>query len=378
MLRRQPGSRIRVVDVIESVAVFGIKLGLVAFVVVLAYLIYGLAAGKALTHAPGLTHADRWRIYSNMMLACTALGFSGGVLAVCIAMRFYAEEMLGYGMSLLGVVLYIGTPFAMAVSYSAADIKANQIIGMVVAESRVLAMETIFIGTLLIIIDIFRRIRQVKVARLKQAEKNKYKDFIVGDVDEKDKPGSPGMYARCWQMSFCTGFVRKFCPAYETHKSCWRVKCGCMCDEKTILRALMSKKEAGDKENLKKEIQLREMKSNAPELSGAQKRQRCRNCTIYQFHQHQKYQLVSPVAIVLTLGLIYGFFPTLRGWFETGVKYTDVFISKVSFLPQNGQPIPATQNMPETVFWLFILWLTLVALSYSLKFVEYCIFKLQI
>lgn len=376
MSRKQSTSRHKMVEFIESTAVLGIKLGLVAFVIVLAYVVYGLASGKALTATQGLTHGDRLRILTNMASACKALGVCWTVLVVSTAVRYYAEEMLGYGMSLLGIVLYFGTPWMLAVSYTEADIRANPSLGMIGAESRVLAVVALILGTLLVIRDVFYRIGQSKLARIRQAEKNKFKSFVVGDVDSVEEPPKPGMYAKCWNMSFCTGFVRQYCPAFEAKKSCWQVKCGCLCDEKTILRALMIK--GGDDGNIKKELDIRGLTANAPELSSAQKRERCRNCTIFQFHQHQKYRLISPIIPVAVLVLMYGLFSMLQEWFMVAVKYTDAFVTKVSFLPQHGQATHSVSSMPEFVFWLFIIWLGIMVVSYTLKFVEFCVFKLQI
>lgn len=374
MARKRVKRRNILLDMFDAVIELGFKLGALTFVVVLGYLIYGLVSKNGLGGMSTLPQQDRDRVVANVAFSCRILGVSGTILAISTAVRFYVEESLGYMMSLLGVLLYFGAPWAFSILFSQASLMANPAIGMIVNELRLLGVVAFLPGLILIILDIVNRIGQSFADR-----QRKDTSFLVGKDAERiiEEKFKPRIYARCWQMPYCRDFVRKVCPAYQGRKSCWRLRSGCYCDEKTMLRALGAQSSEG--KMFAKEVNYRTGGLlGSKTLTSAQKIQLCRNCVIFQYHQAQKYKLASPLVFPAAAALIWVLYPSIEMLFRSVVKFTDQFMKMVSFLPQASANAPDISQIPEFVFWMFVAWIAIVAVSYGLRFVEFCVFKMQI
>lgn len=112
------------------------------------------------------------------------------------------------------------------------------------------------------------------------------------------------------------------------------------------------------------------------EPTPAEKRQRCRTCVIYDFHQKQKYKLISPLVFPVVLGLIWKIYPNILAVVRSAIELTERFVQRAAFLPQpQNQP---THDVPEVVLALIVVWLAVISVSYALRFLEFCIFKVQI
>ena len=373
MARKRSRKRSTLVDFVDAVTGFGLKIGAAAFVVVLGYLIYGLVSRGGIPRLASLSEGDRIRVIRNVAAACKALSISGAVTALCAAARYYAEESLGYLMSLLGVLLYLAVPWWMSAAFSSSELKANLAIATVVSEFQLLGIIFFVIGSALIVRDVALRI----TLSLYERERKK-STFQVGEqAAAREEPYRPRLYPKCWQMPFCRAFVRNVCPAYESRKSCWRLKAGCMCDEDIIMRALKSQSSEGRMFAKDLRYRLGQLPQKSA-LTAAQKRERCRNCVIFRSHQEQKYRLVSPLVFPAVGALIWALYPRIEALFRLMVRATDEFMKTVTFLPQSSERTAGAGSVPEFVLVLFVAWLAIVAVSYSLQLVEFCIFKIQI
>jgi hypothetical protein len=110
-------------------------------------------------------------------------------------------------------------------------------------------------------------------------------------------------------------------------------------------------------------------------LTPPQKRARCRDCTIYLEHQRQKFKIASPVTMVSVL-VIYA---ALYGWlydvlYEV-LKRTDRFMS---FLTYHKDAASSFASQGHTVTTLATICLGVVLLSFTLRFVEWLIFDMQV
>ena len=106
-------------------------------------------------------------------------------------------------------------------------------------------------------------------------------------------------------------------------------------------------------------------------LTVDQKRERCKNCVIYNEHQRHKYRAWLP-GILLVFVLTYALLRTpLLGGAAQVVRQINSVIS--------GATLNAAKNTIPPVFTeLLLVIFFLVALSYCLKLMEYAIFKLKI
>jgi hypothetical protein len=379
MARKGSGHKNTFLNLLDALTDIGLKLGGVIFLASLVYLMFGLFKHDGIGRLNSLPAKDRLRVVGSIAMFCQALGVAGTIVALSAAARFYAEETLGYMMSGLGVVLYFCSPWAFSNWLPQASLAGNEGVKLIASEIQFLGMMLFVPGIVLILRDLKLRLETSLAQKRIREYKSQDGAFLVGKDAErgKDEPYKPRPYAKCWQMPYCRDFVRNICPAYETHKPCWRIKRGCYCDEKTILRAMKARgKEAVD---LAKDLQYRaDERVKLTELTPQQKRQLCRNCVIYQLHQQQKYRLVSPLVFPITAAILWALYPTAQGIFREAVTFTDQFMNMVSFLPQEPAGTAAFHGVPDFVLWVFVVWIGLIVLTYGLRLVEYCIFKLQV
>lgn len=380
MARTDSKSRNVLIDLLDSLIDLGMKLGGVVFLVVLGYLIYGLVNKSGFGNLGELSQADRARIIEVVRLACQILWVSGTVTAFSVAIRYYAEESLGYILSILGIVFYFGTPYLFSMQFVQADFSQNQAVDLIVHDVRLLGMVIFVPGTALILRDMVVRLLSAVTDRKKKGANARSGAFLVGkQIEEAEQQQcKPRAYSKCWQMSYCRQFVRNMCPVYQAGKSCWQMKQGCMCDGDIIVKALKSTNSEAKK--MRRDLAYRtvDISQRTRTLSAAQKRERCRQCVIYEFHQMQKYRLVSPLVFPIVIGFIWIMHPRITEMFKTVIKVTDEFMKTVSFLPHSEATSKVDASTPDVVLVVFTVWLAIVAVSYALRLVEFCIFKLQI
>jgi len=196
-----------------------------------------------------------------------------------------------------------------------------------------------------------------------------------GDEDERKKHVKPKFYGSCWDMIFCRDFVRRVCPAYAARKPCRRIKIGCYCDEKTILRAMTSA--GADNEHAQGIINsLGLNRHSTTRLSNKLKRERCRRCGIYAEHQRQKYRLLSPMVFPAIGVLLYVFYEQISMWVGIALQKTDRFMSFLTYGSQASRYALSDQGQLLTT--LAIVWLTIIVISYALRALEYLVFELQV
>jgi energy-coupling factor transporter transmembrane protein EcfT len=150
-----------------------------------------------------------------------------------------------------------------------------------------------------------------------------------------------------------------------------------MCDTLIIERALLSQSSEG--RTFMKDLQYRlGQVPGKKDLTSAEKRARCRSCVIYEFHQRQKYKLISPLVFPAVIITAWFFYSKIASLITSVLGVTEKFVHKISFLPQSTDQAVPNAVVPEVVLGLFVIWLTIVAISYTLQFIEFCIFKLGI
>jgi hypothetical protein len=116
-----------------------------------------------------------------------------------------------------------------------------------------------------------------------------------------------------------------------------------------------------------------------PHLTDGQKRERCRNCVIYNEHQRQKYQLLS-VPVTLSVPVLVAWqFDALRSMLGGVLTGLESFVSHMSFNGQGGG-MDIAKNVTGNlgIETLFIICLSLIAMTWAQRLLEYCMFKIKI
>lgn len=360
-------SRGAFLDTVDNLTRLGLQLGGVVFVAASAYLLWAMVSG-AVERLPSMAPQEAERIWSNLQFVGEAVLIAGLAVILSAAARFYAEEVTGYVLLIGGGALYWGIPM-LAVS----SIQSARVVGTAAASLGHIIQQFQFVGVVALVFAVPFILADFwyKLHGLSRSDRKRG----AVTVKEEQAPKSR-LYLFCWQMPYCRDYLRKFCKAYEQRKSCWRIKSGCYCDEDLILRVMKDKGgKAGGFDQ-----RFTAVAGPKKQLTPAQKRERCRQCFLYQEHQRQKYRILSPLVFPLAVGLMWMYLQPVKAGLEFVLVKTDELLKGFSMQPAgaNANNWASSSSISETVLWVFLICLGLIAITYLLRGLEYCIFDLQI
>jgi hypothetical protein len=295
-------------------------------------------------------------------LANTIKVFDKGLILGAIAMvigsawLFWEEEVM-VAMHLFGAsVLFFAptlVPLVMTESQNAAYVGGIEAIS---------GAGKIYLGFALTILiaDLALRVKK-RVTQGTKADLLKYGKGIKEEVEKQNV-----FLGKCWQLPFCRKYVREKCPIYHAKRTCWRELVGCMCEESVIRMAMESKPISKDALLSGSAIP----RNN--KLTVNQKRERCKNCVIYNEHQKHKYKLAMPVVLV-GYGLFYALFR------EPLANAVDGFLGTAGKTVKDLSAGAVSGLNTGSMFTQFLVGaIILVLMSYTIKMVEYALFKLKI
>lgn len=382
-----------IIEVLQKVFLLSSIITLALF----GYLLFGLFSGQ-LADAGSRSAIDKQHALDLVSSLGTYLNGSLVLTLLLACVLFYDIEITGLIMLVLAGVLAYGLKFGM--DYFGANhlihpggpsehtLLLVQNIGYMIAVP----------GMLLFLYNLYTRIRDVRrgpdLAKMQFGQNAK----------KQNVPRAPiQAFAKCWQLPYCREGIRVKCPIFHARTKCWKERVGCMCEENIIHLAMGGEasvptsltKESGfipmgdliqkhDEAN-RKEIPTRpgprgvRIPTN-PHLTEGQKRDRCRNCVIYNEHQRQKYNLLSPLlTIAIPLFVILQFDP-IKDWVSDRLRDLDALVSHVRFDQANVKTDAITANLGNSLFiqGFLVLLLTVFVLTWSLRLLEYCTFKIKI
>lgn len=215
------------------------------------------------------------------------------------------------------------------------------------------------ISLVVIVIDVVVRVRERSTKGAK-ADSMKYGKGINQEKNRENR-----FLGKCWQLPYCRQFVKERCPIYHSKRTCWKEQVGCMCEEQVIRDAMENKVIPKD------EVLAAKMIPRNNKLTTAQKAERCKNCVIYNEHQVHKYKAALPLTVVLFALVYLGLHGPLVDWTSDMIEHAGKAAQGLAMA--KGAPVK------NTLFAEILLGaLVLVVLSYSLKVLEFAIFKLKI
>ncbi len=369
MARRGSGrsrkSKSTFLDLLDTLTLLGIRFGGAAFVLASGYLLWGLFSGS-LEQIGTLAVADQKIVWTNIFYANQVLSISGPVLAISLAIRYYAEEIVGYLLLLVGAALYWGLP-TIAASVFQTNTRGTALILYTISQFGAVATIALLSAAPLILIDLWFKLKNT---RQSIPHRN--------GAASKDEVASNSYCTSCWKMPYCRDYLRKFCKPYSKKKTCWRIKSGCYCDENLILRAIKS---TSSSDHWDFDQKFSQSASPVKNLTPFQKRERCRKCFIYSEHQKQKYRLLSPLPFVAVFSLIYIYYKSVSLMLYTTLTSIDKLVARFSFLPKHGgigNQLAISQASSGIAEWLLLICICLIAVTYLLRFLEYLMFDLQV
>ncbi|MGV3614466.1 MAG: hypothetical protein ACO1SV_03940 [Fimbriimonas sp.] len=277
-------------------------------------------------------------------------------LGVGAAFSYWGEEILGAILLILAGALYFAPLYMPSFLSNSSAAVVGRAMGAIQQGGMILGA----IAIVVLVVDLTTRVRNRSKNGTK-ADQLKYGKGV------KEEAGTQNVFmGKCWQLPFCRKFVRERCPIYHSKRTCWKELVGCMCEEQVIRNAMENKPIPKDA------LLAGNMIPRNSRLNDAQKRERCKNCIIYNEHQRHKYKLTMP-SVVGALGLIYVLGrPVLVPATENTVRAINTVVQKgtLGAVPSKAPPVVFTELLLAVFF--------VIALTYSMKVVEYLIFKLKV
>ncbi|MEI6511941.1 MAG: hypothetical protein WCO51_01535 [bacterium] len=335
----------------------------------LAYLVWAIVnfAGVPGDFRP----EDAARLKNGIALVGQVYLLATIILVLSVSWLFHEKDFVGYIFLGAGCVVYWGLPFVLqALLQKPIGVHAKPLSGAAFEQIQLALWVYLVPAIFLIIADLVKRIALGPSRGMRDLT---YGAGLLREEDIKQR-----FLGKCWQLPFCTKNMRMRCPIYHARRHCWREKVGCLCEPNSIREAMKNVT-----------VFTRDRETNAHFipynriLGGPAKRERCRNCAIYESHQLQKYQVLSPIAIFAVIALAYlkhSFLLTVMvGW----LGKIDQLMRHLSIFPsqQNTKGAETMADMMQNASWaaeLMYLCLVLLAVSYSIKGLEWLMFKVQI
>ena len=343
---------------LSSVAGFLMWAGFLVLAVGSGFLVYYVMAFGA-GQGPGEveTALRNAEIFRNLAIA--------GALAVMVGTTFlfWGEETLGV-LQLIGAGLFFFAPMYLPMMLTGGQAPGE------VAQAALRALQLVgtvggVVAILVLVADIGQRV-QTRTKFGTKADQLKYGKGIKEEQDYQNV-----FLGKCWQLPFCRKFVREKCPIFHSKRTCWRERVGCMCEEQVIRNALEGKPIPANPDAAARVIPYNNM------LTMAQKQERCRQCVIYNEHQKHKYKLVLPLVLGAFI-LVYALFRApLVGVAEGFLASLDRVIGRATF--RETDIVAGTVARSGIPFQeILLVCVMVIALAYTIKLVEFLIFKLKI
>lgn len=375
--------------------------GLVALAA-LGYYVWGICSGSLAKETYGvLSHDDKARILQNLDNVHMVMTYSLLVAVAAMIFLFYDEGTAAYALVGLAIFLQVLFPILVTQFFALDKLAPSDASNHLCANASDVAWIPGIPGIVLIVMEIARKfITGLEEQRFKRKHLQYGKGVLKADKTRNVFLGN------CWSLPFCRENVRARCPIFLRRRGpCWRTKRGCMCDESIVLAASggdwkKSVAQAQDQIDNSPAGKIRARVAAEPtprvaaqNLSTAFKRERCRQCVIYNYHQEQKYKALVFLAFVGVAAAFYFYSDLLITWVSWGYHHLDQVAQTYRFDPQaapqhttSGKTLPsqepsmvsAAADLSLPVSWVVLIIVTMILLSKVLQAIEYACFKLKI
>lgn len=352
----------RVLDFLAPIAVWILRAAAVLGGLSLAYLAWGMLSGD-LGHA-----APSSQVITNVGMAVAILRWALLGVAVAWFILMWEERLVAAAVVAVGLLLYFGAAPIMKMSGGSPAI--GTIAGSLGAGGRALAT----LGMLKVAYDVMQWITELPNRMRVRADVGVAQH---AEPQQRREAQNATMFSPCWKLPFCREVIRKQCPAYLAKTTCWKFGRGCYCDEEMISRIVRGE----SMDNVK-----------APTRMSRQGKPPCHRCYIFLEHQGMKYRVASPMAVPLTIAIMYfgwNTYMALTGkvggslqflWDKLAFHGTSVVTSTVEKVAETGSKAntlsPAQlQHTAQTMFGVMVGFYLLIMIS---KGIEWAIYKARI
>ncbi|HSV72204.1 MAG TPA: hypothetical protein VLH79_00395 [Chthonomonadales bacterium] len=380
--------------------------------IIVAYLLYHLAFG-ALTQWTSMTAQQQRDTLAILQQAILWLNLCVTLIIVTLCIQWYDEPSLGLTLAMVGAALYFGFPILLeqiAGQPAGWSQQNNQGAMAIYNALRVLGLIAMVPGGLFLLRDLYVLV----VERSRRREDDRAGMRYGSAADEEQAPPSAwiGMFAKCWQLSYCREYYRLRCPIFYARRRCWQERVGCMCEENAIRTSLarlfpdwegerpsyrpnvQPLTEAAEEPAIGQDVtqQARPVVSRTtplriapkdvripsnPSLSIEVKRERCRHCVIFMEHQRLKYQFLAPLCVLLVPGVAALYFRDIKGTLGSLLEGADRVMARLSLDP-NIREVGFGTAVPASAQYVLMACLVVIATTMVLRFLEYTSFRLKV
>jgi len=348
--------------VISAWAGLVLKIALAATVIAYGYYVWAIVGGY-LARPVNVNPL----ILSNLAIMGRALVVASILGTITLLYLTFEEVAWAVLAGVVGAGFLFGTPLLIA---SYAQGAQSESVGIVTAYTKWAGQAVLVLVVARVLLELAMYVAAGPKERPEEkAEAEKFKR--VGAITAK-------LWARCWDMPFCHDAVRDTCPAYVNRKTCWKFGYGCMCNPK-LIEALIRASTGGHATTRRAEGEyLRSDLEADVALSSAQRTIPCVKCPIYVEHQRQKYKIINPIVIVLTLtGLILGYAPIM----DLYRRFLQVLSSLAARFTLTDQVDPRQWfnylDTPAVRIFFYVIMGT-IFLAYILKSVEWLVLNKKV
>lgn len=346
---------------------------LVSFLLAL-YLLWGLCSGAWSHQEMGLLPAARRQLTMDNIALVFHLLQASSLLTLAALLTACAQvEGIGYWLLGAAAVFYAGPSFLASQIYPLRKMTASSASTAVLADFQLLAWLFAVPGAVWTIVELVRRVAAAADLAAIQRANAKYGAGTKTQPKSKQRQVFLG---RCWEGPYCRDHIRAKCPIHIKRRGpCWWYKEGCMCEERIVLQAMI----APDwKDQMARAHQNQTLAGPRKHLSPEAKRDRCRNCIIYNEHQRQKHKALTAAALVGVPAILAWQFPVINSFVSVILHGLDKIFTRFSF-GASPTGIPQLHDSAYALIaWVFVFALGVVLLSQVMKVIEYACFKLKI
>lgn len=273
---------------------------------------------------------------------------------------FWGSEFLGVAQIAVAAALFFAPMYLPGIVGSGSGAGAG-VLGDAMGALQTAGIWFGVIAILVLVADVITRVNQ----RVKKGTKADNLKYGKGIREEKGRQNT--LLGKCWQLPFCREFVRERCPIYHAKTTCWKELVGCMCEEQVIRNAMENKPIPKDM------LLAAKMIPRNSRLTEPQKKERCRNCVIYNEHQRHKYKVAMPVTVGAFLLVYLALHNPLIGAMNQLVDTINRVVQHAT-LASGGKAYTAPTFFVETLLAVFFI----VALTYAMKMLEFFIFRAKL
>jgi len=366
-----------------------LNLALVAAILSLAYLAYGMLSGDY-SHFPNspekakaLTLPEQAKLLGNFGTALSVFAWSAWITCLVALAFIWQGETVTFLVALLGLFCYVGLPMGVAAILDRQSAAPNNITDQLVAAfesvgkvALVLAMLR-FVGRTLFTLATRPTIRRAEAPAADVVETLSAKQPKVAKPKEHRH-----LIRRCWEMAYCSERLRFNCPSYIEKRSCWRRRTGCQCDPHFAIRILEPMSRAASRQ-MPAEDQAaveRLLAQGTLQQKHHADRETCQRCPIYMEHQVYKYRALFWLAYPLTVASMYfGWRYIHQAYAWTEQALTDI-ARGMSLLPNTQPELAPFVNgvLSVDVEVVVVAALGLVLVSWLLRLFEWAIFEAKV